>query len=65
LRASFCGFKATKKQSCCKLSKANNNIMVSGLSGKPTYVDIPNDIVDLMKKMDPRQVANILRTKEM
>jgi len=32
---------------------------------QPTYVDIPNDIVDAMKRMDPREVANILFSKEM
>jgi hypothetical protein len=61
-RKGFCR-QRDKKGRCWEIRKANNNIMVSGLSGKPTYVDIPNDIVDLMKKMDPRQVADILIKK--
>lgn len=34
--------------------------IVGGLSGKPTYVDIPNGIVEVMKWMDPQEVANSL-----
>jgi len=56
--------KATKKQSWREEPRASNRyLMVSGLSGKPTYVDIPNDVVAWMKKMDPQQVANILLKK--
>ena len=51
---------SVSKQRCRELRKVNDYIMVSGLSGKPSYADIPNDIVDLMKKMDPRLVAGIV-----
>ena len=36
-----------------------------GLNGKPTYVDIPNDIVEAMKQMIPQEGSNILLSKEM
>ena len=58
----FC-WQSDKKGRCSEIRKANNNIMVSGLSGKPTNVDIPNDIVDLIKIMDPHQVSDILIKK--
>ena len=61
-RKGFCR-QSDKKGRCCEIRKAYNNIMVSDLFWKPTYVDIPNDIVDLMKKMDPPQVADILIKK--
>ena len=31
---------------------------------KPTFVDIPDDTVDAMKRMDPQEVGNIPLTKE-
>jgi hypothetical protein len=39
--------------------------MFVGLMDEPTYIGIPNDIVDAMKRMDPQEVANILLSKEM
>jgi len=48
-----------------KLRSADRLIVVGGSSVKPTYVDIPNDIVDAMKRIDPQEFANILFSKEM
>jgi len=34
-------------------------------SCKPTYAEIPNDIVDAMKRVEPQEVGNIFFSKEM
>lgn len=44
---------------------SNRYAIVSALFWKSTFVDIPNDVVDTMKRMDPQEVANILLSKEM
>ena len=48
-----------KKGSCNGLTI----MRVSGPPRKPTCVDISNDIVDAMKRLDPQEVANILLSK--
>lgn len=60
-----CGYKGVLEQSCKKQNKISNQYAsVSGIQGKPTYVDIPNNIVDTMKQMYPQDVSNILLSKE-
>ena len=44
---------------------SNSYVMVDGLFGKPTYVEIPNDSVDAIKPMDRQEVVNILVSKGM
>ena len=49
-----------------EIKRSADRLMAVGRSSvKPTYVDIPNDIVDAMKRMNPQKVANILLSKEM
>ena len=57
--------KAQKRKRCEQLRSADRLMTVGRLSVKPTYVDIPNAIVDAMKRMDPQEVANIFFSKEM
>lgn len=46
-----------KKQSWREEPRASNRyLMVSGLCGKPTYVDIPNDVVAGWKKWIPNKL---------
>lgn len=51
--------------SLTKKLKANRYAFVSGVSGKPTYVDIPKELADGVKRMEPQDVAHILLSKEM
>lgn len=59
------GHKGVLEQSCKRQNKISNQYsFVSGIQGKLTYVDIPNNIVNAMKQMDPQDVSNILLSKE-
>jgi len=58
--------KAVKNRNGGSKRRASDRFMTVGYSScKPTYADIPNDIADAMRRVEPQEVANIFFSKEM
>jgi len=56
---------SSKKPKRCEQLLASDRSMTVGYSScKPTYADIPKDIVDAMKRVEPQEVADIFFSKK-